>query len=310
MWQARTLHLHGVEVVHRVQAWEGGALFDVVVHADQLGAEHVDLRVAVHVLGGRRPAGVQREMHISQIIDLTLDHSLRGPVESRLVEGHLGTRQLLGHEPAYVSHATVSRLTPGLQQELVLQPRVIGDDLQLQNVDDAHQQLHAVVPAPELELRLVVLDLLEKSGTGLEALCAPPLGRQAVLHEPDLERLRRREGTLFLGLLQLTSLEQVPLDGRPIQPVPSVDVLQLSLAGAVVGIVVLQGVEIDAWEAAADDVHSVQVVRSLQPREALGLLDLDGVVDELLVDHLQGALVLGIEVGRRIRGTDDEGGVD
>mmetsp|Transcript_33855 Transcript_33855/g.107519 ORF Transcript_33855/g.107519 Transcript_33855/m.107519 type:complete len:273 (-) Transcript_33855:373-1191(-) len=227
--------------------------------------------------------------------------------ETWLIKGHLCGAQLLRHESVDDSHTAVLGLLPGLEKELPGQPRIRGLHLQLQHVHHPHQQGHAVVPAPVLQLRLLALHLVEEVLQRAAALLAPGLQVQVKLRQPGPQALGVLEGASLLPLLQRAALEQVALDLRPLQPAPRVHVLQRP--GALLARrLELQRVEVEAGEAAADDLHRVQAVHGEEAREAPGGLHLHGGVHEVLALHAHGAALAGVVPRRGAAWPDREGG--
>mmetsp|Transcript_120401 Transcript_120401/g.374893 ORF Transcript_120401/g.374893 Transcript_120401/m.374893 type:complete len:272 (-) Transcript_120401:698-1513(-) len=222
------LQLHTVEMVHGVHTPEGRRLLHVEVVGRELSAAHFDARG--HHLAGERlhiPVGVQVEVRVHEVRQLPLHGVLRCLDEARLVEGHLRRAQLLGHEPVDLPDLAVHALREGLEQKSPVEALVGGLHLQLQHVDHAHEQRHAVITAPELELRLLLLDLLEEVLDGAQAVRAPLLEIQVELAEPEAEGFRVWERALGLALLEGAPLEEVSPDLGPLQPDPGMHVLEL-----------------------------------------------------------------------------------
>mmetsp|Transcript_154956 Transcript_154956/g.496613 ORF Transcript_154956/g.496613 Transcript_154956/m.496613 type:complete len:421 (-) Transcript_154956:8-1270(-) len=197
-------------------------------------------------------------------------------------------------------------LVPHLEEKLLVVRGLHGGHFHLQHVDHTHQQGNAVVTTPPLELRLRRLQLAPKFVHAFPGDAAaaqrwprapPTLQVNVELAQPSLQLIGRGEGSLGLSLLHLAAVEEVALDHAPLEPDPSMDVLELSLA-ILVGMFELQGVEVHGREPLTYDVHCVEVIHCHQTRIALGCLDFHSVVHELLGDDPQRALVARVVLGR------------
>mmetsp|Transcript_32702 Transcript_32702/g.90282 ORF Transcript_32702/g.90282 Transcript_32702/m.90282 type:complete len:303 (-) Transcript_32702:1237-2145(-) len=168
--EALALGMHVVEVIEGAHALVGGGLVnaDVVVYEACIQDLHARvLEFAEH----RGTAGTQAEMRIHQETQLLLDCLCCLLSEPLVVEGQIKGTHGPRHEPVHGPYAARGLLLPSLQEELAQEPRVRGLNLQSHDVHDSHEERHAVVPAPVLQLGLAALHLLE------EVLCGLPLVR-------------------------------------------------------------------------------------------------------------------------------------
>mmetsp|Transcript_55395 Transcript_55395/g.124796 ORF Transcript_55395/g.124796 Transcript_55395/m.124796 type:complete len:250 (-) Transcript_55395:809-1558(-) len=217
VWQALTLAFHAVEVIHGVHPEEGGGLLDVEVVGGEAGARGV--HPGGHdVFYGRQLARVELVVHVHDVAELLVDRLCGSLCETLLVERHLRGAQLLSHEAVDRASLAVPLLLPRLEEELSGKVRVLRLHHELQHVDDAHKQGHAVMATPQLQLRLLLFHLFKEVHGRLVAVGAPLVQVKVELAEPLHQCVLVLEGTLLLSLLQHAALKKVPLDRWPVQP--------------------------------------------------------------------------------------------
>mmetsp|Transcript_84430 Transcript_84430/g.220508 ORF Transcript_84430/g.220508 Transcript_84430/m.220508 type:complete len:250 (-) Transcript_84430:263-1012(-) len=246
MGQPAARHLHGVQVIHGDQSLEGRRVLKVVAVVTEFDFIHLHRRmVAINPLRRRR-LGAQLDVDVHEVAQLVLYCLLRSLGEAGEVERQLGSAELPGHETVDVSHETVVGLLPHLKQESGLR-RVRGPDLELEHVDDPHEEWHTVCTGPVLQLGLLALHLSIEVDGRLEAVLAPGAQVDVELRQPHLQLLRALEIALGLPVLQLAALQQVALNGAPLLPRPRVNVLERTSSVLLWG-VKLQRAKVCHWQ--------------------------------------------------------------
>mmetsp|Transcript_107863 Transcript_107863/g.302039 ORF Transcript_107863/g.302039 Transcript_107863/m.302039 type:complete len:286 (-) Transcript_107863:1110-1967(-) len=151
--QALADDLDGVEVVHGRHVFEGGRVLEVETVVAELHLHNLDSGTVRVVLAGQGALG-QAGVHVSEVGKLLVHDGLRGRLELLRIKGQICGVQLPRHSPVDVADLPIRTLLPHLKQEFLLRGGFDRRHLQLQHVDDAHEQWDAVVSAPPLELRL------------------------------------------------------------------------------------------------------------------------------------------------------------
>mmetsp|Transcript_30048 Transcript_30048/g.70023 ORF Transcript_30048/g.70023 Transcript_30048/m.70023 type:complete len:280 (+) Transcript_30048:862-1701(+) len=254
-------------------------------------------------------AAAHSEVSIHYSRELFFDGCPRFPDKLVFIEGQLGSAELLCHQAVYVARVTFLRLLPHVQQELPGLSRIAGHNLELQEMHHPHQQGRAILSTPQLQLCLLFLQLTPELLHGSISFGAPNVQIQVKGPQPCAQLGCRTERVFRLPFLHRTPFEQVPLNLRPLQPHPSMNVLQLRGLSVLGGMLKLKGVEVHSRKTIAQDVHRVKVVHSQKTWVALGLLKLHSVVHEVSIQNLQWALV--VRIVRRSRGawSNPQGGL-